>query len=314
MPRAKQWSAAFVADAGRHAGLGHLSRSGAIAIALRSRGFDVSCLAHGADEALDRDGLTWTPVQDAAELPVEADVLIVDSYRLSRDVLEKHATRLPLVVLQEQTEPPRGAALIVNVGADSRLADRSRLYGFSYACLRPAFWGIPKRLVRSDVSRILVTTGSGAARGNAETFATVARMVVPGAEVRLIAGPYSQFTGLVGVTVVVTPDCLLAEFMEADLCVSAGGQTLLEAAATGTPTVAVVLAENQREQARRLAAMRAVHLLGDHDADEVGLTLAAFARQPERRRELSSGGQAAIDGYGALRVAFHIARLVEHTE
>ena len=35
------------------------------------------------------------------------------------------------------------------------------------------------------------------------------------------------------------------------------------------------------------------------------------ARDPHARRELSRNAQAAIDGYGALRVAFEIARLLE---
>ena len=51
----------LIADAGPEAGLGHVSRSSAVAVALRCRGVDHRCYAYGADEPPHCDGVRWAP-------------------------------------------------------------------------------------------------------------------------------------------------------------------------------------------------------------------------------------------------------------
>ena len=84
------------------------------------------------------------------------------------------------------------------------------------------------------------------------------------------------------------------------------GQTMLEAAAAGTPTIAIPVAVNQRRQAARLAALGGV-VLAEPDAlvDEVE----TLARDVERRRALSRTAQEVVDGQGARRVAALVEEL-----
>jgi spore coat polysaccharide biosynthesis predicted glycosyltransferase SpsG len=97
--------------------------------------------------------------------------------------------------------------------------------------------------------------------------------------------------------------------LEADLVVTAAGQTMLEAVATGAPTVALPLVENQARQAELLAERGAVRLVSSEDVSELTSAAVELARSTDARRALSANGQAAVDGYGALRVAYHLARL-----
>jgi UDP-2,4-diacetamido-2,4,6-trideoxy-beta-L-altropyranose hydrolase len=106
------------------------------------------------------------------------------------------------------------------------------------------------------------------------------------------------------------PESLLETLLAADVVVSAAGQTMLEAAACGTPCVALSLADNQWKQARRLAALRAVTLVDPPATSAVVAAVRELAEDADTRRELSRNGQQAVDGYGALRVAFHIDRLL----
>ena len=76
--------ATLIADAGPAAGLGHLSRTGAVAVALRSRGVEVRCLAWGADDPVERDGLRWE-VLARAESPAARGVVVLDSYEVSAE-------------------------------------------------------------------------------------------------------------------------------------------------------------------------------------------------------------------------------------
>ena len=57
----------------------------------------------------------------------------------------------------------------------------------------------------------------------------------------------------------------------------------------------------------------AVHMVGSANADEVAATVVSFARDLTARESLSAAGQRAVDGYGALRVAFEIATLADQT-
>jgi spore coat polysaccharide biosynthesis predicted glycosyltransferase SpsG len=107
------------------------------------------------------------------------------------------------------------------------------------------------------------------------------------------------------------PDSLLEPLLAADIVVSAAGQTMLEAAACGTPCVALPLAHNQREQAVRLANLGAVRLVDPPEPVTVVAAVGELAADTEAQLSLSRTSQRAVDGYGAVRVAFHIARLTE---
>jgi len=306
-------SAVVVADAGDEAGLGHVSRSGAIARALLCRGFLVRCCVLGIEEPLVHEGLEWMPLAARSEVDgADEDVAVVDSYLATGDDLAVLGEGRPLVVLQDWTEPPGEAALVISASGAASEEDERHLYGLRYACLRPTFWGLPRREPRADVERVLVTTGAGDADGAAAELAAAARASVPSARVRFVVGPYAQVEAPEGVEVVRGSTNLLDELLTADLALTAGGQTLLEAVACGTPTAAVEVAENQGRQIRQLEAAGAVEAV-ENTAGAEGV-LSALAGDRRRRAELAIRGQEAVDGYGALRVAYRIARLVPSPE
>jgi spore coat polysaccharide biosynthesis predicted glycosyltransferase SpsG len=287
-------SVAIAADGGPGQGLGHLVRSSAVATALRARGIEAQAFALGAVEALEIDGVDWTP---AAEPPA-ANLLVLDSYVV--DPVSVDAVQV--VLMHDAAEASPDVALVVAPSDPSEPSDK-RLSGLRFACLRPAFWGLPKRKLDGEIRRVLVTTGGGDPGGVARTLAETARDTLPDAAVRLVLGPHAEAEAPEGVEIV-RANPLLGPLLEADLIISGGGQTMLEAAACGTPCVALVLAENQRTQATAMANTGAV-LLTEMD----GLAEAIGRLDLERRHALSERGQSLVDGYGALRVAFRIAEL-----
>ena len=265
----------LLADGGAEAGLGHVSRVTGLAAALDERGVIASiALLEQSDQ---------TPALDAA------GAVVLDSYRLTPADLP---TGAPVAAFHDFGEPPAGAALVI---------DGSNL---EHACLRPAFWDLPRREVDGQVCSVLVATGSGGALG--PELATGVLRALPSAQVVLVRGPYARGQVPEGVEVAASPVSLAKLLVQSDLAVLAAGQTMLEAAAAGTPTVAVVLAENQRRQAATLAERGAV-VLADRFAvaDEVS----ALADDPDRRRRLSAQAQVAVDGQGARRVAALVEEL-----
>lgn len=298
----------FVADAGKEAGLGHIGRSSAVAVALRCRGIEPRCYARGVDRVLERDGVVWLPLGEKQPLPSDARVLVVDSYRVAHDDLRRAARSAHLVVMHDYGGVPEGAALIVSVAATAPSGGAGWLAGPAYAALRPGFWGLPERAPGQSVRRVLVTTGSGHVELGSILSQAIARSL-PDSEVALVRGPHARIPAPPGVEMLDTPDSLLEPLLSADMVVSAAGQTMLEAAAAGTPCIALPLVENQRRQAARLAELGAVALVDPPTPDGVTDSCSKLAHDAEARCRLSRDGQVAVDGYGALRVAFEIARL-----
>lgn len=298
-----------LADAGPAIGLGHLSRAGAVAAALRVRGHEVVTVVVG-DEGVVHDGIDWAPAGGGAPsgeglppsegaapssvFPPGDGPLLVDSYRV--DIAALGATRPVATFWDGVGDPPRGARLAIAL----RGPDGPRL-----ACLRPMFWGTVARPVAPEVARIVVATGGGAAGGVAELAATVLA-AAPGAAVAAVLGPYADESLPDGVIALRTPPRMVDVLQDADLVVTAAGQTMLETLCVGTPCVATAVVDNQRAQLDLLAragGVRAAQPAGIGDA------VAALIADATARAQLAAAGRALVDGFGALRVASLIAQL-----
>jgi spore coat polysaccharide biosynthesis predicted glycosyltransferase SpsG len=300
-------TALLVADAGPESGLGHLSRLSAIAVALRCRGVEPVCRANGATEPLERDGVHWSPWAAGDSAPGSVDTVILDSYDLDVETVAEHL--VPLVLMHDHGDIPRRASLVVSAGAPHS-DDRRHLTGLEYAALRPAYWGLPPREPGDAVRRILVTTGGGQSSELGLEIAQSVASVLPAVHVALVRGPHSQPRATNAVEVIDAPDSLVGQQLAADLVICGGGQTMLETAACGTPCVSLVLAENQRPQAHRLASHGGAWLGDPPEVAAVTAAVNSLVADNVRRRELGRRAQRAVDGYGALRVAFHVDALV----
>ncbi len=286
---------AFVADAGADVGLGHLSRSSAIAAALERAGHTVRCRAYGADATVERYGIGWNPLPYPSRILVDEPVLVLDSYRVGARQQAELARDHRLVVLHDTGMVPDGALAVVTRGRQ--------------ACLGPDYWDAPPRRVADRVRRVLVTMGGGQAGALlGARLSGAVRAALPAVEVGFVRGPFADAAAPKGVRLVTGAESLAGELGAADIVVSAAGQTMLEAAALGTPCVGLVIAENQRRQANELADAGAAVLVEDAEA-AVARVLGLAADRPGREM-LSRRGQATIDGSGARRVAAQIEALL----
>jgi spore coat polysaccharide biosynthesis predicted glycosyltransferase SpsG len=172
------------------------------------------------------------------------------------------------------------------------------------------FWGVRPRDTAPTVRRVLVTVGGSAITGGATLAASVAQ-AVPDAEVHFVVGPYAEEAPEDGVRLVRAPSDLLDELLRADVVVSAAGQTMLEAACTGTPCVAVALAGNQRLQ---LAALQTAGAVVAATSDNAAATVATLAADAPRRAALAARSRTVVDGFGALRLAWRLRDLVRMPE
>jgi len=193
----------------------------------------------------------------------------------------------------------------------ARLAYRARpdtvlLLGPEYALLDPGFGSPPRRSLRDDVRRVLVTLGGDPPADALAAAVRAVRRAAPAAAIDLALGPFAQAldgTGN-GVTAHRGLDSLRELMLGADLAVTGGGMTLYECLATGVPAVGICLADNQRANVDALS--QAGLILGaEHSLENA---VRRLATDSALRRAMSARGRQVVDGRGAARVADAIER------
>lgn len=101
-----------------------------------------------------------------------------------------------------------------------------------------------------------------------------------------------------------------------DLGVSAGGTTLTELCACGVPTIAFVMAENQRYGVEVFAKKGLVRYAGDIQKDGSAVTAKIISEVIKLkddyilRKTMGEKGKEVVDGKGAERIAKGIAKLI----
>lgn len=290
----------IAADAGPTAGLGHLARSSALALALRALDVQVSCLALGAHSDLSMGGVNWL-AGDIGELisPAARLRIVLDSYDTKRDEVEAVAA------FHDDGQAPLRAELIISVGTRPP-GPEDWCCGLTYVCLRPPFCGAPRVHVADRAERVLITTGGGDPFGAPAALVDAARDALPGAKLRLVVGPQASGQVPEGVVPIYVPKSIYEEMRAADLIICGAGQTAFEAISLGVPTAVFPLVDNQLPNAERLADAEVAHVLwpgGDSRTQ-----LREIGTDPVLRAAFAERGRRTIDGHGAARVA---ARIVE---
>ncbi|NQU72583.1 MAG: hypothetical protein HQ514_18690 [Rhodospirillales bacterium] len=105
----------------------------------------------------------------------------------------------------------------------------------------------------------------------------------------------------------VNPENFADLVRQADIAISAGGQTLFELARCGVATVGFALAHNQLANLQALDRMGAIRTIGMPDGDnwleELETELGQLIDDAQMRENLSSTCSRIIDGLGATRIA-----------
>ncbi|MBI3011132.1 MAG: UDP-2,4-diacetamido-2,4,6-trideoxy-beta-L-altropyranose hydrolase [Candidatus Omnitrophica bacterium] len=334
----------FRTDAAPAVGLGHLRRCLSLAAALQRQDVrsvfvvpedrqvrrcvrEAGCSIEIVERVTAGDAVDLQHVLRAASRS-EAAAVIVDSYQIGADYLEAlRQAGLYVAVIDDLAAMAFPCHVVVNGGPHAcRLPYRSSsgettfLLGPSYALLGPAFWNVGPRPVRQTVQHVLLTLGG------ADPHHLMPRLLgllddLPGEfGVTAVIGPFFQNRLEVQhvakrcqrtVRLVDAPASLRDLMLEADLAVSAGGQTLFELARVGCPAVAVRTASNQVAQLRAFVESGAMRLAGDagdaHVMAAVRDSVASLVGDQGERGRMSLAGRRLVDGRGAQRTADAIA-------
>jgi UDP-2,4-diacetamido-2,4,6-trideoxy-beta-L-altropyranose hydrolase len=319
----------FAPDCGDTIGGGHVMRCLTLARTLAARGwttaFQVGSAGRRLLQAFDWNG----PVVEAAGA---AGIVVLDNYRLGAEAeAPLRAQGRRVVVLDDLADRPHACDLLIDVGFERRAEDYAALApdarilaGPTYALLRPGFAALrPQALARRDgraPERVLVSLGLTDLGGITGRVVDALLPELGAMELDVLVGlgapSLSSLQELARtddrVSLQVNAPNVEELMSRVDLAVGAGGSSTWERACLGLPSLALILADNQRDLA--------------HDLDRVGATLAVEAQggplapallagwrrlagDRELRVSLAQRSAKLCDGEGAERVADAIAAL-----
>ncbi|MHA6287072.1 UDP-2,4-diacetamido-2,4,6-trideoxy-beta-L-altropyranose hydrolase [Maricaulis sp. CAU 1757] len=325
------------ADASETIGGGHLMRCLALAKALQDKGARFSLcttpeslrFAPGArDAGFDLCAPDALPGLLDSDPP---DIVIVDLPEPDHP-LENHIMRCGsrLLVLDDVCDHRRPCHILVSPGL-GRTAAALRsivgpktdiLAGPQFALLRPEFAALRDasraRARRWPPRRVVVATGLTDVGG---CMAPIARALVsacPDTRTELVVGsaapslPDLQALAARHDKLTLSVDIVdMAERLAAcDLAIGAGGIGSLERCALGVPSLAVILAENQRASAEAMAEAGALLALRPGPSLEGQLNQALASLDRPALQRMGTAAAELCDGRGAMRVAEHIAVLL----
>lgn len=330
------------ADASIKIGTGHIMRCLALAQAWQdTQGQPIFILANSVpalEERLKSEGmevvhLTAEPgsLEDAQETAAlahqfETNWVVVDGYQFGSEYQQTiKNSGLRLLFIDDYGHAEHYYADLVlnqNISADEQWYQHREPYtqlllGTRYTLLRREFWQWREwqRTVPPVATKVLVTLG-GADPDNVtlkviqalqlvEVEKLEAVVVVGGSnphyESLEMAGQDSRFPIRLQRNVTNMPELMAW----ADVAISAGGSTCWELAFMGLPSILLVLAENQRAIAQKLATLNQAINLGWHqdvESNNIADTLSVLLQSTAQRINMIEVSQQIVDGEGVFRI------------
>jgi UDP-2,4-diacetamido-2,4,6-trideoxy-beta-L-altropyranose hydrolase len=336
----------FRADANPDIGGGHVMRCLTLATEMERRGADtlfvsaartidtVAALRQSGIPCLDADQHGWhDALSDGSVAGVPIDLIVVDSYLLGES-FERSLRRFacPILVMDDAAKRRHDCDLLVDMTLGRATGEYAGLVpphcrilaGSSYALLRAAFAemrpaSLSRRATAGPLKSAFVSLGLTDIGGL--TVPIVSALAASGILERIVVttgrnarsfDEISSLHGSAGIAIHVDPPDIASLMASADVAIGTPGTSSWERCCLGLPSILLVVADNQRDNARALdqaGAARVIPLDSDAPAETVRI-VRELAATPGKLAQMSQRAAAVCDGAGASRVGAAIDDLV----
>jgi UDP-2,4-diacetamido-2,4,6-trideoxy-beta-L-altropyranose hydrolase len=331
----------FLTEGSKAKGFGHLTRCISIQQAFAQKGVDSVFFVHGDQSAWNLlRGMRYEPV-DWVRNPEAIisrlkpnDLVVLDSLEADLSSIEQiiKNVRHP-VIIDDYKHYTYSHGIVVDwtLFAEERGLNNDKitfLAGSDYVALRKPFWNILPRTGERDVKRILITMGGTDVRNL--TFPLLKCLVFHLKGVHVSALVNESFGNLREIEQFKTEQEtvslyyrlkdfeIAACFEQTDLAISAGGQTLYELARTGTPTIAIQIADNQEHDIRGWLRTGFIEFAGlwneEHLLNRVLEMIRTLSGNADLRKKKQITGMKYVDGQGAHRLVERIISLANDVQ
>lgn len=249
--------------------------------------------------------------------------LLIDSYQVTEKYLTSLSEETKVTYIDDLDKFIYPADTLICYAAyydkfnyASKYSDTKLLLGTKYAPLRREFCGLKKKLIHDRIERILVLSG-GTDRMNVLQQILDAVVSFENIHIDAICGIYNpnfdmlckRYEAFHNISLHRSTDNIISYMQSADVTISAGGTTLYELCACGTPTISYIIADNQTDNASWFAGNGVIELAGDARKDDIGKILISTLpkyRESTYRESISLRMQQMVDGKGAKRIVKHL--------
>lgn len=315
---------------------GHMMRCLSIADAAKIQGEDTTFLLSDeqAVKFLQKRGYQykilytkWNEMEEelptllkvAEELSIKA--VLIDSYQVTYNYLKRLSAAVKTFYIDDLNAfhyPVNGILCYANYWEKFHYAERyknTELYlGLKYAPLRKEFSGCEKKDIKPLAKNLLLMSGGS---DPYDILPNILEHMEKSAyeKINVICGIYNTkyeelkrtFSSHKNICIQKAVDHMEDYMKKADLAVSAGGTTLYELCAVGTPAISYSFADNQLDNVAAFQKDGIIDYAGDARWDDVVFKivrlLELYQKDEKLRKRRSEKMQRVVDGKGAGRIA-----------
>lgn len=319
----------ILTEGGWNVGFGHVTRCISIWQGFEEAGIEAKLIVNGDNSVLELlkdkhcEVFDWLrDLQRLFDILKNTDIVFIDSYLAPYELYEQVSKLTKTSVYLDDTQrmeyPP---GVILNSGVKAEEIYQPRKKGIDYLLssrftpLRKAFWQVGPKIIKEQISDVLITFGGGgqlaflenlvdrlAKRFDGFTYHIVLPSQVSEDHNFAAAGNVKIYSNLNDLDM-----CKL--MLECDICISGGGQTTYELARVGLATIGICFAENQRANLEGWHTKGFVSYVGWYKDKSLFEKIAAALEElmpVQKRAECSQLGKGLVDGQGVKRIVDYI--------
>ena len=304
--------------------MGHLVRQTHIAKILRNRGAEITFFIPNYPPAqvwLDRCQFPRKTLNDPLALTEKEtgplDLIILDIQDTPSAFIRKiRQNKKPVVSFEDLGEGRNHVDLLIdcNLGEENSVGlPVQTLFGYPYSVLAPEFETLhsKKRELNGSIESVLITLGGTDPHSLTSLLADKLLQIQPHLSMTLLAGPGCKNipalkdleTQNETVKLLESTSQMAQTLFDHSAVFCAGGVTLHEAMAVGTPAFVINQVSHQVEKADRAEKQGAAMNLGMAESWNESRLPEILESRPETLEKMSLAGKNLIDGKGLKRVA-----------
>ncbi len=250
-------------------GYGHITRCISLYQAFEERNISPQLYINGDEKSksflynFNYELIDWLahPAQLIKKI-INSDIVIIDSYHASKEFYENISRFTKILLMIDdymRIDYPEGIILNGSINAEllpyPEKTNTIYLLGTKYIPIRKAFWNNPNRKYKNNPNTILITFGGQDIRNLTLPVLKAVRDYASDLKINVVFGnknheklnDYKSKYPDVEFYFAIKEEEMKNLMLNCDIAITAAGQTLYELAATGTPTIAVAVAENQKK-------------------------------------------------------------------
>lgn len=279
MKEKKVW---LLTEGGIGIGFGHIMRTSAIYAELVRRGIWVKFLVYGLEvnsflKNYYYENVDWRNEEYLATIISKEDYVIVDSYLAEEKLchyISSIASKALFIDDTKRIDYPAGVVLNPSpIGKEldyPKLAGVKYLLGAEFVILREPFQENFNKILQKQITTVLLTLGGVDVTNTMpllikllnEQYPQIKKYVVMGSsstnQGKSLLGDRDELYGNI------TAEQMRELMLKVDFAISACGQTLLEVAKVGLPTIAIQTADNQKYNVEFWTTNQSILYAGNH--------------------------------------------------